>query len=94
MEPPGETKANVRKPNGETMGNHGRPYENDLHCKWWVFHISWCGYRKVLNFVGFFCCWKRKFLPFNVEGHKASLLDQVQDGEVKAVQNGEALHNN
>ena len=41
-----------------------------------------------------FCCWKRKFLPFNVEGHKASLLDQVQDGEVKAVQNGEALHNN
>ena len=44
----GETKANVRKPNGETMGNHRK-----MICKWWVFHISWCGYRKVLNFVVF-----------------------------------------
>ena len=71
MEPPGETKANVRKPNGETMGNHGRPYENDLHCKWWVFHISWCGYRKVLNFVGFFLLLETKVSTIQCRGSQS-----------------------
>ena len=83
--PLGETKTNVRKPNGETMGK-------------WSANGGFATFFGVVTgryltlFV--FCCWKRKFLPFNVERHEASLLDRVQGGEEKAVQNGEALHNN
>jgi len=61
--------------------------------KWWVFHIFWCGYRKVLDFVCFLLL-ETKVSTIQCRGSQASLLDQVQDGEEKAVQNGEALHNN